>query len=359
MKDNFDTPEAGDAASANLPEDSDELEITDLPPDKPGHYLLAGLTHKKQRLLSTVKDVSRATWQANDSQALEHPAQADSGEFELEISELPPTLRSHYLLLRLKRLYAACAGVKRAPGGTPGGTATPLPAYRPRRYVGRVLMTFSMCAALLLVLLISVPGLSSRLVGYFAPALTATTVSHGSVSISTIDTNVPVIVHPFGTPPSSTSQNSPGAIPSTCPQLSTLQYFTSPLDPPGLGSGPVWLSGFSGPGAVLDHLTHISKTGEQVWYETLALFMQKGFNGDIILQGNTQDNDGTLLFSRNEARTLYTSLIFNLNDSNHYLTPTPQWEMTSVVIAVPTAGCYSLRAVWSNSSWQRYFAAGA
>jgi hypothetical protein len=61
---------------------------------------------------------------------------------------------------------------------------------------------------------------------------------------------------------------------------------------------------------------------------------------------------------KTDPRQLNTSLTLNLNDGNHYIVD-GAWNMTSVTLAVPAAGCYTLQASWDNhNSWVRYFAAG-
>ncbi|HEX7737092.1 MAG TPA: hypothetical protein VF458_19765 [Ktedonobacteraceae bacterium] len=357
MKDDFNTRKsdaASDAHNADLPADFDEIEISELPPDRRSHYLLRGLNQTKQRLLAAAKYVSRATWKditqaTGDEQAPESPIQANSNEFELEFSELPPTRRSHFLLLKLKSWLATRAEVRR-----PFARKSTTPARQ--RLAVRALSMLGMLVVLLALLFGSAPELRTSIISFFAPARASTTVSYVSTDLSGIDSNMPVIVHPFGTPPAS-YQTSPGAIPGTCPHISPLQYFTSPLDPPGLGDGPVWISGFNGPSAVLDRLAPFAKPG-QGWYETLTIFIQKSFVGDIVLQGNDQHNNQFIWLSKKDPLALADNLIYNLDDGSKYTVPFPKWEMTSIVISVPAAGCYSLQATWPNHEWKRYFAAG-
>src|SRR6185312_6454735 len=109
-----------------------------------------------------------------------------NSEFELEISELPPTRRSHFLLLKLTQLRAR--------------RAVPLTSRQRRRFIGRTFTTFGVCVVLLVLLIGNVPGLRTRLLGLLAPALvpTATQVSYDNGN--GIRKNAPVIIYHFGTP---------------------------------------------------------------------------------------------------------------------------------------------------------------
>lgn len=363
MKNDFDA-QADNPADEELSEDLDGLEISDLPPGSRSHYLLLSLNHIKQRLLTTARNVSRATLQDitqdEDREFLDSAEQTGNGGFELEISELPPTRRSHFLLLKLTQLRAAL----RLPDSRTRKSVPPTLQQR-RHSIGRAFTAFSVCIVLLVLLIGNVPGLRTRLVGFLEPALlpTSTQVSYGS-SI-TIGKNAPVIIYHFGTPqPPTPSLISPGSMPTTCPQISTLQYFTTPLDPPGLGAGPVWLSGFSGPSAALNDLQPIEAQVVHTnwpdgWYETLAIFIQKGYSGKIVLKGSGQQGAAPVWLSRDTPLILGTTLTLSLDDGSHYIADGQQWEMASVGIAVPTAGCYTLQASWDNNSWVRFFAAGA
>lgn len=351
MKDDFHTPDPADADhmdDADVPENFDDIEISALPPDRRSHYLLLGLSKIKQRLLTTIQHVSRATWR--DVAQIAGDGQANSDEFELEWSELPPTRRSHVLLLKLKRWLAPRAQGARS---FPRAAAAPVR----RSLAGRVISVFAMCVVLLALLFSAVPDLRNGVLGLFTPASVSTGTAYVSTDLSGIDANVPVIVYPYGTPPAS-FQSSPGAIPTTCPHMSTLQYFTSPLDPPGLGDGSVWISGFSGPSPVLDHLTPFPKP-DQGWYQVLTIFIQRGFSTTISIQGSAQSTHQPIWFGKSDPSALTDSLFFNLNDGTRYLTPFPRWAMTTIIVSVPAAGCYSLQASWANHTWKRYFAAGA
>lgn len=362
MNHDFDAQQTDNVGNEELAKDLDDLESSDLPPDSHSHYLLLSLNHTKQRWLAAAKNVSRATFQDiaqedDDGPAIENAELAAGKDFELEISELPPTRRSHYLLLKLIRLRALLPGLQ----GSHTRKPAPLTLRQRRRTMGRAFTAFGMCAILLMLLIGNLPGLRARLLGFLNPAPTPTQVNYSNgVSFGK---NAPVIIYHFGTPAPAHALSSPGPLPATCPQISTLQYFTTPLDPPGLGAGSIWLSGFSGPSAALNDLQPIDAQVAHAswpdgWYETLAIFIQKGYSGNVILKGSGQHGATPVWLSRDTPQILGSALTLSLNDGSHYIVD-GQWEMASISIAVPTAGCYTLQASWGNNSWVRFFAAGA
>ncbi|SRR5258707_10549352 len=363
MHDNFDAGKQGDAAHQEdfqaLSDTFDEFEINDLPPAARSSSFLASLKHISQRLPGAGKHVSRATSQSSAQmdavQASEETTLTSDGEFELEISDLPPSQHSHYLLLRLHKWGATLSGFKRASTRA----AVPPARRRLRRYAGRASITFGLCLLLLVLLIGNVPGLRTRLVGFFAPTPTSTTTS--SLIFVGQSSSVIIINPRYGTP--NTSQASPGPLPTTCPQSSNLQYFTEPLDPPGLGASSIWISGFTGPSAVLNDLAPINPQATHAswpfgWYEPLTIFIQKGYAGPVTLRGSSQAGGAPIWLSRGDPTVLNTSLTLSVNDGSTY-NQDGQWEMTTITLAVPAAGCYTLQASWSNNQWTRYFAAGA
>lgn len=351
MNDHFTGSAETDANNEEAPESADELQISDLP-HEPGS--------RRWRLLDSIRDVSRATFQdvapGDDvEQGTDVAAEADSKKLDIEISDLPPTRRSHYLLLKLIQLRAVLAGLK----WLSPPKSSPLSWRQQRAKTRRTIAALGICAALVVLLIGNLPGLSTRLVNLVerqpAPAATA------NADLTT--GNMPIVINHFGNGPVYTSQSAPGPLPSTCPQISTLQYFTTPLDPPGLGASPIWLSGFTGPSAALNHLVPIDAQVAHApwpggWYQSVAVFIQKGYTGNITLSGNGQKNDSPVWLSRDNPHILSTALTLNLKDGSQFLA-NGQWEMTSITIAVPTSGCYTLQATWSNSSWARFFAAGS
>jgi hypothetical protein len=351
MSDHFTGSAETDSNDEEAPESAGELQISDLPRESGS---------RKWRLLDSIRDVSRATFQDvapgdEVDQDADFAEETGSEKLDIEISDLPPTRRSHYLLLKLIQLRALLAGFKWI--STP--KSAPLSGHQRRAQTRRTIATLGICAALVVLLIGNLPGMSTRLVSLLqhqpAPAATA------NADLTTGD--MPIVINHFGNGPVYPSQSAPGPLPSTCPQISTLQYFTTPLDPPGLGASPIWLSGFTGPSAALNHLVPINAQVAHApwpggWYQSVAVFIQKSYPGNITLRGSGQKNSSPVWLSRDNPHILSTALTLNLKDGSRFLT-NGQWEMTSITIAVPTSGCYALQATWSNSSWTRFFAAGS
>jgi hypothetical protein len=284
---------------------------------------------------------------------------------EIEISNLPPGTSGHHLLLKLAALQV---GLRRYLSGLRPGVARRqrLTRRQRRARMGQALVASGLCAMLLLLLIGNMPALRTRLVGLFeSPTSTSTPslLAYGSLSISQSEIPIRIDHHisPNNPPP-----DAPGALPATCPKASTLQNFTTPLDPPGLGGGPVWITGFIGPVAAVVDLKAVGTSmshppgGLIGWYATLPIFIQKGFNKTLILQGGSQGVGEDLQFASADSLAFGPSIALTLSNlASQQLTPDGSWEMLPVNVFIPLAGCYALQAFWFTDSWTRYFAAGS
>lgn len=341
-------------------DESDDIRISDLPPETRSHYLLLRLVNTRERLRTFSRQAGHALQRVTHVHHVASSTEHD--ETELEMRDLPPGTRNHYLLLALqtlkKRLRAVLSSYKQS------SNASARPALtRTQRHarIGRALTALGLCATLLLLLVGNTPTLRARLVSLFEPARpTSTTIAYSS-SIS--QGSVPItIAHPDDPYATAIPAGGPGPLPATCPRASTLQYFLTTLDPPGLGSGPLWLSGFNGPIASLIHLQPgIQSLGVvSGWYQPLTVFMQKGFVGTFVLHGASQGGMGYVEFSYGGSMNFAPALILSLdNPAGVHFTANGDWEMTTINIMVPKAGCYALQTTWSNSTWTEYFAAGS
>lgn len=351
----FDNQEADGGACKDVPEDF-EVEISDLPPSERSHYLLIGLKETKKRL--------HATARAFVSSSNHSSEQSKTDDFEIEISDLPPNTRSHYLLLKLAALSKRVRAIFAVSRPIQRGENEPmLKRARRRAGIGRALTAFGVCATVLVLIAGNVPALRSQVLGLLEPgaAPTPTQVpvnsNFGPITIGRGNTTYGSL-HVF-------AGDGPGPLPSSCPKLTTLQTFTTPLDPPGLGGGPLWLSGFDGPTATLVNMqpTSMSLTFGNAfigWYSTLAVFVQKGFTGSITLRGRSQGEGGIVMFSYANLLAFTSSLTLNPNKAGigQIDIAGGTWEMIPVDILVSSAGCYSLQASWPSAGWTQYFAAG-
>src|SRR5581483_6351677 len=276
-----------------------DVEISDLPPDRRSHFLLLKLVDAQRRgqaAAQTFVGATLSTFTAGVERNDEKDPRMDE-QFALEISDLPPSTRSHYLLLKLTALRARVQTMLpflRSPVDRP---RAPLTRARRRMRIGRALTALGLCAVLVLLLVGNVPDLRAQLLTLLrAPAPASTPVTstsfRSSISIFPIDQGVPIIVERHG-PPASPVQATPGPLPMSCPQASNLEPFMTPPDPTGLGGGlsgglgggPLWLTGFAGPTAALVDLqplaTSLSQGHPIGWYESLTVFMLRSFLGTV------------------------------------------------------------------------------
>lgn len=349
----FDNQEAKGAAP---PDELEEFEIafSNLAPEKGSHFLLARLRGGRHVITSALfaHETAPETSDGKQQNALDN--------FEIEFSDLPPDKRSHFLLLKLtalkKRVRTALPGFR--PARATAGSARPARTQR-RASVGRALTALGLCAAVLLLLAGNVPSVRSRLIGFFeSPVPTPAPLIADTSNLFSSSNGVSITVGHSSLVPIG-PEGELGPLPSTCPKANTLQPFESPLDPPGLGGGPVWLVGFSGPTASLVHLNQ----GQERWlgwYQTLTLFIEKGYEGTLILQGGDQVNGTPLWFGNESMSNINNSVYLNLQrpTGNWHFLSSGQWEFMAVNVFVPAAGCYFLQANWSGGSWIADFAAG-
>jgi hypothetical protein len=338
-----------------------DVQISDLPPATRSHYLLLRLVEFNRRGQGILQTCARSMQRTVVALTRRDDGTGPTEDewFVFEISDLPPTTRSHYLLLRLTALKARL--FFRSP---PGQRPTPLTRTWYRLRIGQVLTVLGLCASLALLLIGNVPDLRTQLRTLLRPS-TPTATPTAAASVGSLEQGVPIIVERHGLPEQHT-QGTPGPLPAICPQASTLQPFMTPLDPPGLGDGPVWITGFVGPTASLVDLQPLGTSlshpqGQTVgWYEGLAVFVQRGFTGTITLQGESQGPGGQVFFAGDNI--LSFNSVFDLDLSALRLHSFPsgsQWLVTSLNLIVLFAGCYNLQAFWSTGKWSRYFAAGS
>ncbi|HEU5382038.1 MAG TPA: hypothetical protein VFV38_42000 [Ktedonobacteraceae bacterium] len=334
--------------------DEFDVELSDLPPATRSHHLLLRLHTLRENLRTTgqaaVERVREATQEA-------HQEMAD--EFDVEFSDLPPTLRSHYRLLQLlalkERLLAFMRPAQRRNDNelTTQSAGLPVHVRHPvRARVGKTLSALGLCATLLVLLLGNAPDLRNRLFSLFQPspsASTQTTLTYSSFGIITIDDT-----------PVAGIQRRLERHPATCPQTSTLQNFDPPLAMSGLGGSPLWVTGFTGSPATLVHLAP-APVPFPGWYQTMTFFIKAGTEAPILLQGGSQAGNESLAFSDPESTdpisAVFTIDLNNLGTSSYYVSQ-GEWEVTAINLYLPRAGCYSLQANWAGGTWTVYFAAG-
>lgn len=339
----------------------DEIEVSDLPPDRRVHHLLLHLN--LVRVDQVVKQLKQQVSAGTDERQL--APQRGLDELDLEITALPPDRREHYLLLKLQGLARRLRALLNNGRDIPVRSETTPAPGRPRARVRlrQMLTVFSLCAVLMLLLLGNVAALRNNLIGLFQPSVPAANTTQATISTgggSRIEVRGRSEIIPLPSAPGL------GPIPTTCPRNSALQNTSQLFGVPVLGLGPIWAMGFAGPSAALIQLmpaaTSMSRPPGAVfgWYAVITLFIPKGYTGNILLRGSSQKGNDMLAFSN--INMLYMNSYLTLNTHNpgttRYFSSTGEWDSIPLNVFVPVAGCYYLQANWNNQIWTTYFAAG-
>ncbi len=169
-----------------------------------------------------------------------------------------------------------------------------------------------------------------------------------------------VLIWDASTPPVVMPYTTLDATPAACPQNTQTQNFDAPYLPPGVGGGPFWVTGFTGPRAVLNHLVraHPPQLG---WYQQIQLVGATNFPDTITLQGGITGSAFPLWFGFDpHEKDLIFSYQYSPADSSlsNHTTDDQQWAVRPINLYIPQAGCYYLQATWDGGSWTEYFAAG-
>lgn len=150
------------------------------------------------------------------------------------------------------------------------------------------------------------------------------------------------------------------ATPAACPQNTLTQNFDAPSLPAGVGGTPLWVTGFTGPRAVLNHLVR-AHPPELGWYQQIQLVGATNFSGAIKLQGGIAGSIYPLWFGFDpHEKDLIVNYQYNPGDSSisNHATDDQQWNIRSINVYIPQAGCYYLQATWDGGGWIVFFAAG-
>jgi hypothetical protein len=155
-----------------------------------------------------------------------------------------------------------------------------------------------------------------------------------------------------------------GPAPQSCPSIAHLHDFDHPTFPPGVGSSPMWIVGFSAPGARLVQLdTTIQQPRQEGWAYRLMLVVSSHYLGFVVLSGGSVQGNVPLQFDNGLSIAAQNPITtFFLLHTDHARMPVwlsdADWRAWNVPVYVPAAGCYYLMAAWAGGSWQVNFAAG-
>jgi hypothetical protein len=155
-----------------------------------------------------------------------------------------------------------------------------------------------------------------------------------------------------------------GPAPQNCPSIAHLHDFDHPTFPPGVGTSPVWVVGFSAPGARLVQLdTAVHQPRQEGWAYRIMLVVPSNFSGSVVLSGSSLQGNVPLRFNNGlSIATQDPVTTFFLLHTEHAKMPVrlsdAHWRAWNVPVYVPAAGCYYLKAAWAGGSWQANFTAG-
>lgn len=333
-------------------EEDFELEFTDLPPDEDEQRSISGqLVNSGSRLVSTIGQLSEQvmiqssrvstivrTWLLEDvthnkvtsSSTSENGA---NGDFELEFSDLP-AVEEHSVAGRLLAL----------------GTR-----LTPRVRLWRLMMTACTVCMVLFLVLASFPAPRNWLYTLVVPP-TPTQVVLSSVTISSdISQQIVGPITPGPVP------ITPGPMPLyiVCPAPS-VQYTSTTL-----GSNPLWISGFSGPTARVYLASSIPVPSYPALYGfpvPLQIEVPANYQGSVTLEGKEMSNGMDVMFGFSPFNDQVPALTLNPQgqDSNHFTLTVDGTTRTAwnIVMFIPAAGCYTLKATWFDGHSVMNFLAG-
>lgn len=258
-------------------------------------------------------------------------------DFEVEISDLPDVKKQPSQWLSLLEM-------------------SPVLRKRASNFV------IAVCSLLLVYLVVfgAFPDLSSSLPGLFARPASTPLASIASQNETQGFSLKKVLFWRISTPPSVPLNGTLEAAPQTCRRYTTLQNFDAPAYPAGVGGSPLWVTGFSGPHALLNHFVRATPP-HFGWYERLTLVVATNYATPITLRGGTIGTSAPLWFGVYPHNLgLITYIVVNpadLNASNHF-SEDQSWSSLPIALYIAHAGCYFLQASWAQGSWTVFFAAG-
>lgn len=327
-----------------------DLKITNLPPSGKIDHLLAKLAATRAQFASDMRSRLLSRQSSNIAQN-----ETIDDDFELQIIDLPENEKP-----ALSGMIAPLANVAAR--------------FSPQIRRKRVLSVFTMASVAVLAILVVFGGMPSAWNGALSlfarptptPAITSSlsdaseqpAVTGSGRIVGTSHAGIFIWSQENGTPRAVPVQDDLGPVPQNCPQ-NTTQSSDTPISS-AFGGAPLWVSGFDGNSAALTHLQRANQPGLG-WYQQITLLLQVTYGTNVVLQGASMNNNAPLLFNTLQHEQDLTNLLM-LNPSDFSL-PNPttggqQWIILTTNVYVPAAGCYSLSADWNDGGWTVYFAAG-
>src|SRR5579872_1303442 len=344
-----------------------ELEITDLEPDEEAGRSVA-LVAEGLRVLSRVRDTSHEMVEqgkqrldgAREWLLEEEPEQrvierTAYGEFELEITDLPPEIAQSSKQNSLGDRWLPFFERVRA--------RVPF-----NRRLRRVSIAVVIVLLTLIFLLSSLPDLRAAIAGFFKSNGPSTqTTNSSSVFIFSPDNvngageQVPAVltVIPEGTvgvTPGPKWPLPPAAMPTDCP----LGPIVNDLHT--VGSTPIWITGFSGPQARI-HLPNTPSRSIPQWHGWavhLVITVPTDYPDAVTITGADILYGRPLFFQADPNPAVIPVLILNPAQPSglHSVVDGEQGISWNVTMYVYASGCYVINTAWPDGEWNFHFAAG-
>ena len=345
----------------NIPDNEFELEITDLPRDEEAGRSVA-LVAEGLRVLSKVRDTSHdmveqgkqrledtREWLLEEEPQQRMLEQTADSEFEMEIVNLPPELgQSNRWVQIMEQLR----------------TRIPF-----NRRLKRLSLALAIILLLFIFLLSSLPDVRTAIANFFVhPVQTPTSDNsflffqdnnNGGIQVLTGVTVIPqgtVTTQHLGLTPGPKWPLPPAAMPTNCPPGPVVNQAQT------VGSTPVWITGFSGPRAVI-HLPDTPSRSIPEWHGWavhLAVTVPTDYQGSITITGSDILYGRILFFQVDPDPTL--TPILTLNPAHptglHSIVDGQQGDSWNVTMYVYSSGCYVINTAWQDGEWNFHFAAG-
>jgi hypothetical protein len=148
-----------------------------------------------------------------------------------------------------------------------------------------------------------------------------------------------------------------GAVPQNCQPGMAPQVFDPRDFRPGIGGGPVWVTGFEGPRATLSVDPSPQNYTAYGWGATIIVALDTAQPITATLQG-VSVSTGFPLWLNFSFLFSETTIGMDFSSGNPSQHSDGHWASWIGYLYIPAAGCYQLKATWPGGQWQVNFAAG-
>ena len=148
-----------------------------------------------------------------------------------------------------------------------------------------------------------------------------------------------------------------GTVPQNCQPGMAPQVFDPNDFGPGIGGGPLWVTGFEGPRATLALDPSPQNYSTYGWGATIIVALDTTQPLTATLEGTSVNTGFPLWFAFSFLfQGPRMGLEFSADHASQH--SDGQWASWIGYLSIPAAGCYRLKATWPGGQWQVNFAAG-